>query len=255
MPIFSMKVLTRAQILDYWHYVYSLYTAFIYAFSNCFREITEWAKQSFKRSSKKLGSFTTKKMQDTKFKNLQIRLGYPYYYCHQGNCEHLMIFDDMRLGHTMYNILYRMHSSKICSCFSLCITFSTNLLFKGQSESQFSTFFCSHGSLLGTFCTFSCFSIWLFTILLHHLYICDPARSISLMILLSYFVWIFIFCYLLFPCLSLRRFQVFFLSYWSFAYPYICAVLHVLILHGITLPLYNMVCGPFILTDDGPRLG
>jgi len=62
-------------------------------------EIMEWAKQSFKRSSKKLGSFSSKKMEDIKFKNLQIRLGYPYYYCHQGNCEHLMIFTDMRLLH------------------------------------------------------------------------------------------------------------------------------------------------------------
>ena len=35
-------------------------------------------------------------MEDTKFEELKIRLGYPYYYCHQGNCEHLMIFDDMR---------------------------------------------------------------------------------------------------------------------------------------------------------------
>ncbi|XP_065059567.1 snRNA-activating protein complex subunit 3-like isoform X2 [Rhopilema esculentum] len=62
-------------------------------------EIIEWAKTSFKFSPTNLGSFKSRRMEDTKFEELKIRLGYPYYYCHQGNCEHLMIFDDMRFLH------------------------------------------------------------------------------------------------------------------------------------------------------------
>lgn len=35
-------------------------------------------------------------MGDTTFEALKLRLGYPYLYSHHGNCEHLMIFRDMR---------------------------------------------------------------------------------------------------------------------------------------------------------------
>eukprot|EP00794_Sanderia_malayensis_P010226 gene10226-11275_t len=59
--------------------------------------IIEWAKEN--ASVPGLGSFKSKRMEDTKFEELKIRLGYPYYYCHQGNCEHIFIFNDMRLIH------------------------------------------------------------------------------------------------------------------------------------------------------------
>ena len=36
-------------------------------------------------------------MQQTCFKDLDIRLGYPYLFCHQGNCEHIIVFNDMRV--------------------------------------------------------------------------------------------------------------------------------------------------------------
>lgn len=34
----------------------------------------------------------SKKMEETQFSDLNIKLGYPYLYTHIGNCEHLVIF-------------------------------------------------------------------------------------------------------------------------------------------------------------------
>uniref|UniRef100_A0A6M2E536 snRNA-activating protein complex subunit 3 n=1 Tax=Amblyomma tuberculatum TaxID=48802 RepID=A0A6M2E536_9ACAR len=39
-------------------------------------------------------------MEDTTFNQLELRLGYPYVYVHQGNCEHLVVFSDMRMHHS-----------------------------------------------------------------------------------------------------------------------------------------------------------
>ena len=38
-------------------------------------------------------------MEDVVLKNLHIRLGYPYLYTHQGDCEHVFLFSDIRLMH------------------------------------------------------------------------------------------------------------------------------------------------------------
>lgn len=46
---------------------------------------------------KNLTNFKTANMSDVKLKDLKIKLGYPYVYQHQGNCEHLVVFTDMRL--------------------------------------------------------------------------------------------------------------------------------------------------------------
>jgi snRNA-activating protein complex subunit 3 len=52
--------------------------------------IREWA------ASHKLGPFQTALMENTKFEDLTVRLGYPYVYQHQGSCEHLIVFSDVR---------------------------------------------------------------------------------------------------------------------------------------------------------------
>jgi snRNA-activating protein complex subunit 3 len=52
--------------------------------------IREWAV------SHGLGPFRTAAMEKTKFEELTVRLGYPYVYQHQGNCEHLIVFSDVR---------------------------------------------------------------------------------------------------------------------------------------------------------------
>jgi snRNA-activating protein complex subunit 3 len=52
--------------------------------------IREWA------ATHELGPFQTGIMEKTKFEDLTVRLGYPYVYQHQGNCEHLIVFSDVR---------------------------------------------------------------------------------------------------------------------------------------------------------------
>jgi len=55
--------------------------------------IIDWA---FK-SNRGAGPFTRKIMEETKMDDLELRVGYPYVYTHQGNHEHLVVFNDVRL--------------------------------------------------------------------------------------------------------------------------------------------------------------
>ena len=43
-----------------------------------------------------MGPFQATSMQGVRFQDLTIRLGQPYLYVHQGNCEHLLVFSDLR---------------------------------------------------------------------------------------------------------------------------------------------------------------
>ncbi len=43
-----------------------------------------------------MGPFTTAKMEDTCFYHLTVKLGHPYLYMHQGDCEHVITFTDIR---------------------------------------------------------------------------------------------------------------------------------------------------------------
>ncbi|XP_026159635.1 snRNA-activating protein complex subunit 3 [Mastacembelus armatus] len=55
--------------------------------------IIEWAK------ARNFPPYSQAKMEDTRFIDLKIKVGFPYLYCHQGDCEHLVIFTDIRLVH------------------------------------------------------------------------------------------------------------------------------------------------------------
>ncbi|KAJ8388254.1 hypothetical protein AAFF_G00135150 [Aldrovandia affinis] len=55
--------------------------------------IMEWAK------SHDFPTFQTAKMEETTFRDLKIKIGYPYLYCHQGDCEHVVIITDIRMAH------------------------------------------------------------------------------------------------------------------------------------------------------------
>lgn len=57
--------------------------------------IREWAASDPKRQ---IGPFTTAKMEETCVQDLNLRLGYPYVYVHQGEHEHLFSFTDVRLA-------------------------------------------------------------------------------------------------------------------------------------------------------------
>ncbi|CAF0843034.1 unnamed protein product [Brachionus calyciflorus] len=46
---------------------------------------------------KKIGTFESKTMENTKFIDLNIKIGFPYLYTHLGNCEHLLIFTSVKL--------------------------------------------------------------------------------------------------------------------------------------------------------------
>ena len=65
-----------------------------------FRSVMDWANKKHHGRVPRFGVCTSKKMEETKFEDLTVKLGYPYVYTHQGNCEHLLIFRDLRMLHT-----------------------------------------------------------------------------------------------------------------------------------------------------------
>ncbi|XP_052871331.1 snRNA-activating protein complex subunit 3-like [Anopheles cruzii] len=44
-----------------------------------------------------IGELRSERMENTRFGDLQFRIGYPQLYQHQGNCEHLFVISDCRL--------------------------------------------------------------------------------------------------------------------------------------------------------------
>ncbi|CAG8476499.1 396_t:CDS:2 [Ambispora gerdemannii] len=59
--------------------------------------IINWVNENNRFEDPKLGRYQTKVMGETKFIDLSIRLNEPYLFCHQGNCQHAVIFRDLRL--------------------------------------------------------------------------------------------------------------------------------------------------------------
>ncbi|KAK2172108.1 hypothetical protein NP493_993g00036 [Ridgeia piscesae] len=90
------------------------------------RQIIDWSREP----SRGVGPFTSKLMETTTFNDLQVRLGHPYLYLHQGDCEHLIIFSDIRLLHpedcqdlTRYPLLIgeraeRQYRCRVCQTFT-----------------------------------------------------------------------------------------------------------------------------------------
>lgn len=69
------------------------------------RTVMEWAK------SHDFPTFQTAKMEETTFRDLKIKIGYPYLYCHQGDCEHVVIITDIRSAGIHCHTWYRPHSN------------------------------------------------------------------------------------------------------------------------------------------------
>lgn len=62
-----------------------------------FSVIIKWANDPNRLTkSSRLDTFTIGDMVNTRFEDLSLRLGYPYLFCHHGNCEHAIIFTDLR---------------------------------------------------------------------------------------------------------------------------------------------------------------
>ncbi|XP_017275851.1 snRNA-activating protein complex subunit 3 [Kryptolebias marmoratus] len=83
----------------------------------------EWAK------AHNFPPFSQAKMEDTRFVDLRVKLGFPYLYCHQGDCEHLVIITDIRLVHKndcldkrLYPLLTHKHRSLTQKC-TVCHVF------------------------------------------------------------------------------------------------------------------------------------
>ncbi len=64
------------------------------------RTIKTWADDR-KRG---IGPFQTAKMEDTLFVDLTVKLGHPYLYFHQGDCEHIMVFSNIRYEYSILGL-------------------------------------------------------------------------------------------------------------------------------------------------------
>ncbi|XP_030050016.1 snRNA-activating protein complex subunit 3 isoform X2 [Microcaecilia unicolor] len=56
------------------------------------RTIIEWSESH----DRGYGKFQKAKMEDYIFNDLHIKIGFPYLYCHQGDCEHIVMVTDIR---------------------------------------------------------------------------------------------------------------------------------------------------------------
>nr|XP_013811888.1 PREDICTED: snRNA-activating protein complex subunit 3 isoform X1 [Apteryx mantelli mantelli] len=56
------------------------------------RTVIEWSESH----DRGYGNLQSAKMEDYTFNDLSLRIGFPYLFCHQGNCEHIIIVTDIR---------------------------------------------------------------------------------------------------------------------------------------------------------------
>ncbi|GFT96478.1 snRNA-activating protein complex subunit 3 [Nephila pilipes] len=72
------------------------------------KTIISWAESA----NRGIGPFKKTLMERSKFIDLEIQLGYPYLYVHQGNCEHLIVFSDLQYythHHCSNRLAYPVH--------------------------------------------------------------------------------------------------------------------------------------------------
>lgn len=96
--------------------------------------IRNWAK-----THDNIAELKTDSMEDIKFQDLTVRLGYPYLYQHYGNCEHLFTISDIRLIsgtdsliRAHYPLLKIVSSSKSVFCM-ICGVNEANMVVKDSS--------------------------------------------------------------------------------------------------------------------------
>ncbi|XP_041617298.1 snRNA-activating protein complex subunit 3 isoform X2 [Vulpes lagopus] len=128
------------------------------------RTIIEWSESH----DRGYGKFQTAKMEDFTFNDLYIKLGFPYLYCHQGDCEHVVVITDIRLAHrddcldrTLYPLLIKKHWLWTRKCF-VCKMYTARWVTNNDSFApEDPCFFCdvcfrmlhydSEGNKLGEF--------------------------------------------------------------------------------------------------------
>lgn len=92
------------------------------------KDITESIREFMQRKKQDFGQFHVHDMANVQIIDLKIRLGQPYLFLHQGRCEHLIVFTDLRLlnagdvqNASDYPIrLYDTIQQKLC-----CVCYST----------------------------------------------------------------------------------------------------------------------------------
>ncbi|XP_045877654.1 snRNA-activating protein complex subunit 3 isoform X1 [Meles meles] len=126
--------------------------------------IIEWSESH----DRGYGKFQTARMEDFTFNDLFIKLGFPYLYCHQGDCEHVIVITDIRLAHcddcldrTLYPLLTKKHWLWTRKCF-VCKMYTARWVTNNDSFApEDPCFFCdvcfrmlhydSEGNKLGEF--------------------------------------------------------------------------------------------------------
>uniref|UniRef100_A0A8C6XPK7 snRNA-activating protein complex subunit 3 n=1 Tax=Naja naja TaxID=35670 RepID=A0A8C6XPK7_NAJNA len=109
------------------------------------RTIIEWAESR----DRGYGTFQATKMEDYTFNDLNIKIGFPYLYCHQGDCEHIVIITDIRLIHrddcldrSLYPLLTKKHWLWTKKCF-VCKMYTARWVTNEDSLApQEPSFFC-----------------------------------------------------------------------------------------------------------------
>eukprot|EP00771_Trimastix_marina_P004157 gnl/Trimastix_PCT/898.p1 GENE.gnl/Trimastix_PCT/898~~gnl/Trimastix_PCT/898.p1 ORF type:complete len:351 (-),score=112.88 gnl/Trimastix_PCT/898:17-1069(-) len=113
--------------------------------------IIDWVGENNRFTQPGLGVFAQKKMEDTTFLDLTLRIGAPYLYCHQGNCEHAIVFTEIRLVNSgdmqnfnayprhIFQAKIRRRKCKICDIFpARYVTYGDRM----ATEDPF--FYCEH---------------------------------------------------------------------------------------------------------------
>lgn len=93
--------------------------------------------------------FKTQNMQDSKFEELEIAIGKPYLYRHQSSCDHLLIFNDIRLKDSsdfaldhIYPINIFQNRIKRKRCDGCFLYFAKIMCFNDKMQSQDPSYFC-----------------------------------------------------------------------------------------------------------------
>lgn len=165
------------------HYAKDIYkSGFFYiegCFYNDFRDsgsqdysqvIRDWAKEP----ERGIGQMQSVAMEDTSFLDLNIRLGQPYIYLHQGDCEHLIVFSDIRiLSHQDpqdirdYPLVTHKHLKNQTKCRVCQMHASRWMAYDSEHSPENPSFFCEqcfralhydeHGNKIGNFQAFRYF--------------------------------------------------------------------------------------------------
>lgn len=118
---------------------------------DCSEEIIQWAEEN--EVYRQTGAYPlySKKMEETTFYDISLRVGEKYLYCHQGNCKHYIIFNEVRLINDQDNLNYNSYPLKIFQskvrrkkC-TVCEIYSAKwVVYKDKQSPENPTFYCEN---------------------------------------------------------------------------------------------------------------